>query len=84
MKDVKWRYVLLLCGATAFATWMFVPAKPTPEPAPDRPVVRFLAKVLQMMIWAAFFESYEEPEEEPENQIQTASAGPTINHRRSL
>jgi cell division protein FtsW (lipid II flippase) len=86
MKEIKWKYVLALCVATAVATWLFVPAKPTPQPAPDRPVVRFLAKVLQLMIWAAFFDAYEEPVDEGENKIQQSTAGgpPLVNHRRSL
>jgi hypothetical protein len=86
MKGVNWKYVLLLCGATAFATWMLVPAKPDPEPSPSRPIIRLLAKVLQTAIWMAFFDAYEEPVDEDENNIQQATAGspPLVNHRRSL
>jgi hypothetical protein len=84
MKEIKWKYVLALCAATAVATWLFVPAKPAPEPIPDRPVVRFLAKVLQTMIWLAFFEAYEEPEDEDNNIQQATVADMRVDHRGSL
>jgi hypothetical protein len=67
---------LLLAAAAAFALGYYAAqsSPPTPQPIPDRPVLRWLAKAAKNLLWVALV-AERPPEPTPANVAKTRLVG---------
>lgn len=64
--------VIAIVAALAVGYWLAGSSSPKPSPQPDRPVVRFIARIAKNLLWVALLA--EEPPKDPQPDHQVARA----------
>lgn len=70
------RNVFAIVAALALGYWLAAsPSSPCPAPAPtpDRPVVRFIAKIAKNFLWVALLAEQPPAEPQPDHQVARAA-----------